>query len=432
MKKIIITGETGSGKTYKVINEICKGEKFIYIAPCRQLVYESFIEYSNENDTLSTGEVHINGNGSLYAVYESISIENDYKEFNSIIIDEAHFISDSDRGGHLSEIIKKFKDKKNIYLVTATDSIDRRHFKDFESIHLISKFKVPKKKEVSGEMFWENIEKGKKTIIFCNSISDSFSLSEALKNNGYKSLAINSTISPSERLKNQYDFMKGDIQVVCATNVLAQGLNFPAENIYIPKDMWDTEEMIVQKLGRLGRPFLSDSEEVHYCIEYAEIPKKLKKKKPAKKEKRSSYCRFNIFGEKKIIIKDEKNFIKIEGGYIVDSSFPNHELCDPEDMKTWDYDSCYSSIKYSKKFIEFLYSFLEKDEFYFHILFSNYKEPENSYYDLKPHKHDFIFIDDFVEKIHYAKKSILHNEKEIKDLIINLKTRRKHEYKQVV
>jgi len=53
MKKII-EGKTGSGKTYYSINKAKELGLFAYVAPCRQLAYEIFIDYSSKDDKLST------------------------------------------------------------------------------------------------------------------------------------------------------------------------------------------------------------------------------------------------------------------------------------------------------------------------------------------------------------------------------------------
>lgn len=75
MKKEIIIGSTGSGKTFKAIND-CKqnGERFIYYSPCKQLVIESYIKYGNiDKDSILTGEVKIKNNNNYFAVYEIYS-----------------------------------------------------------------------------------------------------------------------------------------------------------------------------------------------------------------------------------------------------------------------------------------------------------------------------------------------------------------------
>lgn len=46
--RYIVEGATGSGKTYYAIKELTRDKRFIYIAPCRQLVYESYIKYGKK------------------------------------------------------------------------------------------------------------------------------------------------------------------------------------------------------------------------------------------------------------------------------------------------------------------------------------------------------------------------------------------------
>jgi superfamily II DNA or RNA helicase len=85
-------------------------------------------------------------------------------------------------------------------------------------------------------------------------------------------------MSPSERLKAQIAFENKEVQVVCATNVLAQGVNFECENVIIERDPFETPEQQQQKLGRLGRPgTLSGKDKVYYTIsnklDKPEVPK---------------------------------------------------------------------------------------------------------------------------------------------------------------
>lgn len=265
---LLIIGKTASGKTYKAItDEIEAGRRFAYIAPCRQLVYESYRYYANKDlDTLSTGEVKINSdsNGNFFGVYESM-----YPEllagYDTLIIDEAHFIKDRDRGKLLLTLITECREKDiNIKLLTATQNFV---INDFDQIILTSHFKVPKKVEISMDMAYINIERGMQTIWFCGSIDDTRRHKYELNYRGIKAAAINSASLPSERLRVQIAFENKDIQVVCTTNVLAQGVNFECENLIIERDPFETPEQQQQKLGRLGRPgTLNDRDEVYYAI----------------------------------------------------------------------------------------------------------------------------------------------------------------------
>ena len=265
----IITGDTGCGKTYKAINdEIEAGRRFAYIAPCRQLVYESYRYYADpDHDRLSTGEVWINSDhaeGNFFGVFESMNPEK-LQDFDTLIIDEAHFIQDEERGGELLNLIAACREHDiNIKCLTATPNFELH---DFKHIHLPSKFIVPEKKEVSVKQAFQNMKSGMQTILFCGSIKDTERFQQNLQDQGITAIAVNSSMLPSERLEAQIAFENKEVQVVCTTNVLAQGLNFKCENMIIYSDYFETPEQQQQKIGRLGRAGLSDRNEVYYAVE---------------------------------------------------------------------------------------------------------------------------------------------------------------------
>ena len=165
-KNQIYTGPTGCGKTYKAINEeIDAGKRFVYIAPCRQLVYESYMKYADDSkDVLSTGEIKINqrrDGDNFYGVYESMN-ENLLEGYDTLIIDEAHFINDEERGQNLINLIEEArKQGMDIKLLTATNTLN---LNDFEEIQLEPVAKTPKKVEISFEQAEENMRKGLQTI----------------------------------------------------------------------------------------------------------------------------------------------------------------------------------------------------------------------------------------------------------------------------
>lgn len=265
----IITGETGCGKTYKAINdEIDAGRRFAYIAPCRQLAYESYRYYADSAvDTLTSGEVKINpqAHGNLYGVFESVSPDM-LKDFDTLIIDEGHFVNDPERGQELLSLIAKCREQDiNIKILTATQTFQ---LNDFEQIKLPARYKVPEKKEIDFETARANIDKGMQTIWFCGSIKDTIAQAKKLESEGIKAIPMNSAMTPSERLNTQIAFENKEVQVVCATNVLAQGVNFECENLIIEYDPFETDAQQQQKIGRLGRPgTLKDKNEVYYTVE---------------------------------------------------------------------------------------------------------------------------------------------------------------------
>ena len=265
--KVIISGETGCGKTYKVINDEKEANRcFIYLSPCRQLLYETYRYYANpEEDTLSSGEIKLNidKDKNYYGIYESLQPEI-IQIFDTLIIDEAHFIHDQERGGTLSTILATaIESDVNIKLVTATQDFN---INGFDNVKLKARYKVPKKVEITFREALANIDKGMQTIWFCSSIRETTLRSNYLSSKGIKTLPVNSSLKPSERIKAQIAFERKEVQVICSTNVLAQGVNFECENLIIDSDLYETNNQLLQKLGRLGRPgTLIGKNEVYYC-----------------------------------------------------------------------------------------------------------------------------------------------------------------------
>jgi len=134
---------------------------------------------------------------------------------------------------------------------------------------------------------------------------------------------ISANIPTAKRLETQIAFKRGELQLVLSTNVLAQGVNFPADLVIIEHNNWDEWEIVQQKIGRAGRPQFCDK--AWYFLH--EIPPKPERKinKTITKVIRKKYRKINI----------EKG------------EFQNFEI--PS-------NSCkeYKDYKYSKRFFSFL------------------------------------------------------------------------------
>jgi len=80
------------------------------------------------------------------------------------------------------------------------------------------------------------------------------------------SIGILSANTPGvERLQTQLAFKEGRLQVVISSNVIAQGLNFPAQGVFVEHNEYDDWELVTQKIGRVARP-LSGLDEGFYCL----------------------------------------------------------------------------------------------------------------------------------------------------------------------
>lgn len=266
MIKLII-GDTGTGKTYKAITGAAQLGYFAYIGPCRQLVYETAIRYGNSKDTISTGEVHLEGFNNYFGVFESTI---DYRSYKTLIIDECHFLTDEERGGELNLKIKEAKQAGlNVILVTGTLNFEPKKSWKVEKLSPLANFT---KEEISLKEFYQRMAAGVPSIIFRRYKSD-------CGNN-----AITADTPSYERVKTQMDFMMGNITCVEATNAIAQGVNLPAENILIEYNPYDPAEVIHQKIGRLGRFGITrENSRLTYCV--YEVPPLRTKKIINKKQK---------------------------------------------------------------------------------------------------------------------------------------------------
>lgn len=281
--KVLVTGSTGSGKTYQTLKHVKNlKQDYIYVAPCRQLVYESALKYS-KNPTILTGEYKRRGDHSeIYAVYESLS-SIDSKD-KILIIDEAHFLTDYDRGGELYNNMLRFN---HVYCLTATNNIKGIDFDHHEHIPQTQKFRY--KKLESRDEFLDRCNQVP-SILFASSIDDlNYEYDRLTESHSHLKIAkLSAQDDPHERLETQLEFAKGNIDLIICTNVLAQGLNFPCENVYIEDNIYDAQSLILQKIGRLGRRGLcKDNALLTYFCNYkkSEIKVKKEKVKKTKEEK---------------------------------------------------------------------------------------------------------------------------------------------------
>ena len=301
-KTKLYTGGTGCGKTYTAI---MGADSFVIAVPCRQLAYEIYWDYPQQVSRVDTGEVHMGDiGGNQVCVYENLS--DGVVSQDTLIVDEAHYLNDPQRGGALFEKILANKQAgKEIILLTATDTLsdEVKEVLEVEEIELQPFCEVPEKVELDFPQFCEKVRAGMTAIVFTKFTPDDREVEYYAEIFGLdvSSICVMSDNTPSyERVKTQLDFKRGNLQVVISTNVLAQGLNFPAQGVLIEYNEYDGWEIVTQKLGRVARP-LFDLREGYFCL--SEMPGKYKNRGvPQKTEReattywRPSYAEVNISG----------------------------------------------------------------------------------------------------------------------------------------
>lgn len=273
---LLYTGGTGCGKTYKAVTE---SDDFVITVPCRQLAYEVWWDYQHKIGRIDTGEVHFSdGPSNRVCVYENLS-EDDVIEQGTLIVDEAQYLNDPDRGGALlQKVINNRAAGKQIILLTATDTLSNevKQLLNVKKVEVKPFVPPPKKVRLDRVRFANRVYAGMQTIVFCRRIPTDWHVDYYAKLFGIdkENIATLSSDTPSfERLSVQIAFKQAEIQVVLATNLLAQGLNFPAEGVWIEHDPRDTWSLVQQKIGRVARPHFGMTEG-YYCINRIPQPQK--------------------------------------------------------------------------------------------------------------------------------------------------------------
>lgn len=300
-------GGTGTGKTYRAIAE-AKNGSYLIVVPCRQLAYEIAIDYDSISE-IKTGEasdtIRDAGTGTV-AVYESAR-NLDLEKYDTVIIDEFHFVTDYERGSVLIDILEKCQhDQKKVIAMTATDSVPARFLKSFQFEKIkLKQNRAYKKKRVNMNQAWDLARNGAQTIYFARKKPDFYKLREVAQELSVDlkyAEFISADLSPLERLEIQLRFQKGEIKLLVSTNIAAQGLNFPAELVIIEQNYYDSIELIEQKIGRVARPHVSDKKTGYYayCNEYYEDEpfqrNRIRKKKIEKnrEEEKKNHVYLNI------------------------------------------------------------------------------------------------------------------------------------------
>lgn len=246
----IYVGPTGCGKTYCAFNRRNKRQKAVYIAPCRQLVYESAQKYGNANSHIKTSDMEVGNKKTAklsFRTYESLT-SFEVKDYKLIIIDEAHFLVDRERGPHLANLILSAqRTGTKVALLSATITFVPKGTK---VIKLPPRGQNFQKEEIPFEQALERAKQGVPTLVFHRRRADCGSIGRKLK---IKSAVINADTSVYDRIRLIKLYERGVITLIEATNAMAQGVNVPCENLINFKNSYDKEDVLIQKFGRLGR-----------------------------------------------------------------------------------------------------------------------------------------------------------------------------------
>lgn len=91
------------------------------------------------------------------------------------------------------------------------------------------------------------------TIVYTTFTRTTLEICEKLVADGIKATAYNGKMDSDEKIKNQEDFMKDEVQVIVATSAFGMGVDKSDVGLVIHYDISDSLENYVQEAGRAGR-----------------------------------------------------------------------------------------------------------------------------------------------------------------------------------
>lgn len=287
---------TGTGKTVTAVSDAKKvGARTLFLAHTKELVTQANNTFNSLWDDIPTGMyVAEQKKADAYVVCASIqSVVQNIETFKSddfgyIIIDECHHgtadtyrkilgyfrpqftlgltaTPDRTDGDDLLEIFKNvahkldlktaveagelvpircIRIKTNIDLSTVKINGIKYHSQDLES-----KLFVPERNHIIVNTYLHYV-KNKKTVVFCASVKHAREIAALFQKSSINCKAISGTLKSSERNKILDQYENGDINVLCACDLLNEGWDSPKTEVLFMARPTLSKTLYIQQLGR--------------------------------------------------------------------------------------------------------------------------------------------------------------------------------------
>ncbi len=287
---------TGTGKTVTAVTDAKRlGKRTLFIAHTKELVNQAKETFDNlwgDVDTgLYIGEKKEKDSYVICGSIQSISQNLDkFKpdEFEYIIIDEAHHgaaetykkvlghfnpeftlgltaTPEREDGEDILELFKnvahrldletavKIGELVPIRCIRVKTNIDISNVRingiKYNSQDLESKLFIPERNKVILDTYIEFV-KDKKIVIFCASVKHAEEIAELFKNSGIKAEAVSGTTKKAKRDRILQEYENGDINVLCACDLLNEGWDSPKTQVLFMARPTMSKTIYLQQLGR--------------------------------------------------------------------------------------------------------------------------------------------------------------------------------------
>ncbi len=114
---------------------------------------------------------------------------------------------------------------------------------------LESKIYVPERNKLIVDT-WMQYVRNKRTVVFCASVKHAQQIAELFRNQGITAEAVSGGMKQSERREFQERFVKKDIQVLCACDLLNEGWDCPEIEVLFMARPTMSKVLYTQQLGR--------------------------------------------------------------------------------------------------------------------------------------------------------------------------------------
>lgn len=286
----------GTGKTVTAVSDAKEvGGRTLFLAHTKELVHQAKDTFKEIWDQVETGlyvaeekdEDSYVVCGSIQSVSQNIET---FKpdDFNYIIIDECHHSAAST----YQRILSYFKPKFTLGLTATPERTDGEDILElfqnvahkldlktavemgelvpirciriktnvdlsnvringikYNSRDLESKLFVPERNIIILDTYLKFV-KDKKTVIFCASVSHANDIATLFRENGIKAEAVSGTIKNDKRNEILDEYEHGDVNVLCACDLLNEGWDSPQTRVLFMTRPTMSKTLYMQQLGR--------------------------------------------------------------------------------------------------------------------------------------------------------------------------------------
>jgi superfamily II DNA or RNA helicase len=287
---------TGAGKTVTAVTDAKRvGKRTLFLAHTKELVAQAKDKFEEIWSDVNTGlYVAEHKEKDSYVVCGSVqSVSQNIGQFNPddfayIIIDEAHHGS----ADTYKKILKHFKSEFTLGLTATPERMDGEDilelFKNvahklelkkaieigelvpircirvktnvdlssvringvkYNSQDLESKLFVPERNKLIVDTYLQYV-RDKKTVVFCASVSHAEEIAALFREEGIKAEAVSGTTKTARRENVLRDYENGDINVLCACDLLNEGWDSPRTQVLFMARPTMSKTIYMQQLGR--------------------------------------------------------------------------------------------------------------------------------------------------------------------------------------